>query len=301
MHRLVVEAMGRLKNITGCIWLFLIAIAGSGCLHASLPAQAEDVYRTPMARIPAGEFIMGSTPSEREYAYRLDEKLHNSSVARNNRWFEVEKRRKPSTAEYIIDFYPVTNKAYKVFVKETATPFPFVDERTWRGYRLVHPYSTVRRFLWRDSGYPEGRGEHPVVLVPHEYAEAYCRWRGAKEGRRLRLPTEEEWEKAARGEDGRFFPWGDAFDPKRLNSYDEGPFDTEPVGSHPDGMSPYGLYDMAGEVFEWTSTPAPNGRFIVKGGSWDDLPGVTRPAARHARPANLKHILIGFRCAGDLG
>ena len=120
------------------------------------------------------------------------------------------------------------------------------------------------------------------------------------EGRKLRLPTEEEWEKAARGTAGKLFPWGNTFDPEKLNSYDKGPFDTVPVGNHPEGRSPYGLYNMAGQVFEWTSTPVSKGRFIVKGGSWDDLPGVTRSAARHGRPRDIRHILIGFRCAGDL-
>ncbi|MGH8070753.1 MAG: formylglycine-generating enzyme family protein, partial [Candidatus Entotheonellia bacterium] len=162
-------------------------------------------------------------------------------------------------------------------------------------------YDAVRRFLWQDRTYPHGRGRHPVVLVTHADATAHCAWRGAQEKRRLRLPTEAEWEKAARGPDGRIFPWGDEFDAARLNSADKGPYDTVPVGSYPCGKSPYGLYDMAGQVFEWTSTPAEQrpGSFIVKGGAWDDLPGVTRAAARHSRPALLKHILIGLRCAGD--
>ncbi len=295
------------------IVILITAMSVTGCRYAASTAQSEKLSRTPMANIPAGIFIMGSTPSEREFGYRLDELIHKSSVARENRWFEIEQQSEPSVSGYIVDLYPVTNRAYQTFVietgvidtgKEVETPFPFVDEETWRGYGLIHPYSAVRRFLWRDGQYPEGRAEHPVVLVTHKDAERFCSWRGTKEERVLRLPTESEWEKAARGIDGRFFPWGNTFDPARLNSYDNGPFDTVPVGEYPAGISPYWLYDMAGQVFEWTSTPVTagdlKGSFIVKGGSWDDLPGVTRSAARHGRPRDLRHILLGFRCAGDL-
>ena len=92
------------------------------------------------------------------------------------------------------------------------------------------------------------------------------------------------------------FPWGDGYDPDTLDSHDAGPFDTMPVGSFPSGASPFGLLDAAGQLFEWTATPSGPGRFIVKGGSWDDKGcGVCRPAERHSRPAGIKHILIGFR------
>ncbi|MCK5276469.1 MAG: SUMF1/EgtB/PvdO family nonheme iron enzyme, partial [Alphaproteobacteria bacterium] len=90
----------------------------------------------------------------------------------------------------------------------------------------------------------------------------------------------------------------EAWDPARLNSHDLGPFDTVPAGRFRNSASPFGLLDAAGQVFEWTATPSGSdgGRFIVKGGSWDDKGcGVCRPAARHSRPATLKHILIGFR------
>jgi toxoflavin biosynthesis protein ToxD len=139
-----------------------------------------------------------------------------------------------------------------------------------------------------------------VVLVSHADAEAYAAWLSRATGRHWRLPTEAEWEKAARGTDARRFPWGDAFEPTRLASNDAGPFDTVPVGSHSAGASPFGMLDAAGLVFEWTATPERPDRFIVKGGSWDDRGcGVCRPAARHGRPAELKHILIGFRLARD--
>ena len=135
-----------------------------------------------------------------------------------------------------------------------------------------------------------------MVLVSHADARAYAIWLSTFTGQRWRLPTEAEWEKAARGTDGRRFPWGNKFDPTRANSADKGPFDTVPVGTFPKGASPFGLLDPAGQVFEWTATAARKGRFIVKGGSWDDKGcGICRPAARHTRPEDLKHILVGFR------
>ena len=132
--------------------------------------------------------------------------------------------------------------------------------------------------------------------MSHADATAYAAWLSIETGEVWRLPSEKEWEKAVRGTDGRLFPWGDTFDAARLNSHDSGPFDTLPVGTYPAGAGPFGLLDGAGQVFEWTATPAPGGRYFVKGGSWDDRGcGVCRPAARHGRPAALKHILVGFR------
>lgn len=98
-----------------------------------------------------------------------------------------------------------------------------------------------------------------------------------------------------RGTDGRLYPWGDSYDASRLNNADHGPFATMPVGSFPQGASPYGVLDGAGQVYEWTATKQGEKRRVVKGGSWDDHGGICRPAAWHARPQQLKHILIGFR------
>ena len=134
------------------------------------------------------------------------------------------------------------------------------------------------------------------MLVSLADAEAYADWLSTVTGKRWRLPTAKQWEKAARGTDGRRFPWGDTYKPHYLNSHDQGPFDTVPVGSYPEGASPFGMLDPAGQVFEWTRTATNAERRLVKGGSWDDRGcGVCRPAARHGRPATLKHILIGFR------
>jgi len=246
--------------------------------------------------IPAGPFVMGSLAEEREAAYKLDEMAYGHNRTRQWKWYAGERPGNPTLPAYDITRTPITNAQYQVFVKSTGHRIPEVNRKTWAGYGLVHSYQRTRRHAWRGATYPKGRAAHPVVLLSHDDARAYAKWLSLKTGRHWRLPTEAEWEKAARGSDGRWFPWGNRYDPSRLNSHDQGPFDTLPVGAFPDGNSPYGLTDAAGQVFEWTSTPAGPDKYIVKGGSWDDKGcGVCRPAARHARPADLKHILIGFR------
>ncbi len=247
--------------------------------------------------VPSGPFIAGSDAAEREAAYRLDEAAYGHSVTRRQGWYDGERTRGPQHLPgFRIARTPVTNAQYAAFIAETGHRAPDVDVETWKGYGLIHPYSRTRRHAWAGGRPPEGRAHHPVVLVSHEDARAYTAWLSARSGRVWRLPTELEWEKAARGADGRRFPWGDEFAPARLNSHDGGPFDTLPVGRFPAGASPFGLLDAAGQVFEWTATTARPGRVLVKGGSWDDSGcGVCRPAARHSRPAGLKHILIGFR------
>ena len=265
-------------------------VFGAGCATADTPAP-ETVM------VPAGPFVMGSDRAEREAAYRLDEAAYGHSVTRQNRWYEGEAKRAARTLPaFSIARTPVTNAQYAAFVRATGHRAPDVDPKTWAGYRLIHPYSRTRRHAWTGGKPPPGRAGHPVVMVSHADARAYARWLSRVTGRRWRLPTEAEWEKAARGPDGRRFPWGDSFDPARLNSADKGPFDTVAAGGFAAGASAFGVLDGAGQVFEWTATPGSRGRFIVKGGSWDDKGcGVCRPAARHGRPADIKHILVGFR------
>ncbi len=149
------------------------------------------------------------------------------------------------------------------------------------------------------------RANHPVTIISWQQAVAYCRWSGK------RLPTESEWEKAARGTDGRRYPWGNRFDAGRANAgYTAG---TTPVGSYPQGGSPYGVMDMAGNVWEWTSSlykPYPyspsdgrenldaRGARVNRGGSWYYGPKYILTYHR----ANTNHIYrrisdLGFRCA----
>ena len=261
-----------------------------------LPGCAAAFEAPETVSIPAGPFAMGSTASEREMAYLLDEEAYGHSVTRKQGWYDSEPRKSVMLPSYDITRTVVTNMQYQEFVAETGHAAPKVEPRLWASYRLIHPYQRTVKFQWQDGKFPKGREDHPVVLVSYEDATAYARWLSEKTGGHWRLPTEAEWEKAARGTEGRIFPWGDKWDPARLNSHDHGPFETVPVGQFPAGVSPFGMMDGAGQVFEWTATPRGKMRMIVKGGSWDDKGcGVCRPAARHSRPRDLKHILIGFR------
>ena len=277
--------------------LFLAASGGAARAGGAGEEIVPDV-----APIPAGPFIAGSDRAEREVAYRLDEAAYGHTVTRDRRWYESEPARGPVMLDaYDITATLITNRQYAAFITATGHPAPDVDPETWAGYRLVHPYERTRKFAWVDGAPPAGRERHPVVLVTRGDARAYAAWLSQETGQRWRLPTEAEWEKAARGTGGHRFPWGDEFEPEHLNSHDQGPFDTVPVGSFPAGASPFGLLDAAGQVFEWTGTAPVTGRAIVKGGSWDDSGcGICRPAARHSRPAALKHILIGFRLVREV-
>jgi len=262
------------------------------------PACAAGLPYVPeVVAIPAGPFIAGSDAAEREAAYRLDQAAYGHSITREQGWYDSERPRgELVSGAYHIARTPITNAQYARFIVATGHPRPDVEPETWRRYRLIHPFERTRRFAWPGALPPAGRDDHPVVLVSHDDARAYAAWLSSVTGERWRLPTELEWEKAARGVDGRRFPWGDEFDPRRLNSHDLGPFDTLPVGSFAAGASPFGLLDPAGQVYQWTATETTPRRFLVKGGSWDDKGcGVCRPAARHSRPAHLKHILVGIR------
>lgn len=128
---------------------------------------------------------------------------------------------------------------------------------------------------------------HPVLGVSWEQASAYCHWAGR------RLPTEAEWEKAARGTDGRRYPWGDTFDATKTNLSSNYP---SPVGSFPQGSSPYGVMDMAGNVFEWTATWGDRG-YVVRGGAWTKYYFRGRVSDRGTQlTPDFINYDIGFRC-----
>jgi formylglycine-generating enzyme required for sulfatase activity len=273
---------------------------GEAAAPLSRAADAE------MIAIPAGRYVAGSTPEERALAY--DDYLATSGhdAARAGGWFDVEEERHVDELPgFRIDLLPVTQAQYAEFVATGAAPAPAVEQEAWEALGLQQPWSEVVRFVWTDGRPPGGREEHPVVLVSHDDAAAYCAWRGDLVGATRRLPTAAEYEKAARGDGGLSYPWGQAFEADKLNSGVGGPRDTVPVGSFPAGKSPYGVLDLAGNAFAWTSTPWPPGagdgaaKRTVKGSGWEDWAGVGRGASWHGRARRLRHVIIGFRCAGD--
>ena len=261
-------------------------------LLAAVPVKPGDMEQI---RIPKGELFLGSNDAEKAYGYSIGGK-----AARKWRWYDIETERRVLVDEFYIDKFPVTQGQYFEFVKATGRRIPYIsrDDYQKQGF-LVHPYEEVLPFLWKDGKPPAGKRNHPVVLVSIGDAWEYCNWRGSGSPDRLfRLPFEAEWEKAARGVDGRYFPWGNEWNDDYANIGQSGPRSTTPVDKYEKGKSPYGVYDMAGNIFEWTLTQVKpdSDRYVLKSCSWDDLPGICRGAARHARPKGSRHILIGFRC-----
>jgi formylglycine-generating enzyme required for sulfatase activity len=184
-----------------------------------------------------------------------------------------ENRLENVTAAFYIDQFPVTNLDYKKFTDATGHTEP------------QH---------WRKGVWPEGKDNHPVVNVTWEDADAYAKWAGK------RLPTEIEWEKAARGTDGRLWPWGDKFNISFCNTSDCGLLDTSPVGQYsPDGDSPYGVVDMAGNVWEWVGGKYSPLRMPLRGGNWLDGAAEAQTFSRRMHTPRRKNDYVGFRCAAD--
>jgi formylglycine-generating enzyme required for sulfatase activity len=290
------------------VFLVMLAflLAGSGRPQPAIAVERpEDTVF-----IPAGEFLMGSPDDGLSYD-------------------DERPQRHVFVGSFLIDRYEVTNARYKQFVDATGHPAPGHTNPKFR--------------LWFHGIPFPGSERHPVVNVSWEDAAAYCRWRG------MRLPTEAEWEKAAGGTDGRRYPWGNEWSIDRANSASfwagrtvefrngeewkafwiggdgarisqekglNGEVLTLPVGSFPHGASPYGLFDMAGNVSEWVqdwyepyaylnaplSDPqGPNGQLLkaVRGGSWLKPARNLRASDRDFGYPADRATGIGFRCATD--
>ena len=255
------------------------------------PSDSPEAMRTspkdnmPLVYVPAGEFLMGST--DQDPGADTDEK--------------------PQHAVFLDAFWisktEVTNAMFAAFLNEMGNQ---VEEKAvW----LNAAAGDVQVIQNQDGEWLPRHGfeDHPVTFVTWYAARAYCAWAGG------RLPTEAEWEKAARGVDGRTFPWGDKIDCTKANYLDCNLAGSLPVGSHPAGASPYNALDMTGNVWEWVSdwhaaetyasfpSENPSGpetglARVVRGGSW-------LFDAKHARAANRRSDgpLItkpdyGFRC-----
>jgi formylglycine-generating enzyme required for sulfatase activity len=166
-----------------------------------------------LIRVPGGEFLMGSLSEE--YKQRDERPQHSIHVP-----------------EFCIGKYPVTNEQYAVFLQATGHKAP------WH---------------WKEGEMPAGKKNHPAMHVTWYDAAAFCEWLCRETGKSFALPSEAEWEKAARGTDGRLYPWGDEYDKDKCNTFESRVLNTTPVGWYsPAGDSPYGCVDMAGNVYEWT-------------------------------------------------
>jgi formylglycine-generating enzyme required for sulfatase activity len=234
--------------------------------------------------IPAGIFLMGSDTNDADEAPQHPVKL----------------------PAYRIGVYPVTNVQYAEFIKREKQHEP------------------PKKVAWFLREPPADKLEHPVVGVSWDDAQAYCRWLSQQTDRTYRLPTEAEWEKTARGEEGRRYPWGNEWHEGHCN---EGNDETTPVTAYPAGVSPYGCYDMLGNTQEWTTTlwgsdpqtcafPYPyradDGREdliashlhrvyrVYRGGSFRDDPAKLRCSARGCSTPDSKIRWRGFRVVMEL-
>ncbi len=263
------------------------------------------------AYVEGGEFIAGSDRNERDYAYRISAEGFADSpedVAaaeagyRRRQWFEREpEQRTENVPSFCMGQNLITNGDYQAFVQATGHRSPGISAAEYQeqGF-LVHPYGDVQPYLWQGDQYPAGQTNHPVVLVSHGDAVAYAEWRTEQDGVSYRLPTALEWEKAARGTDGQYFPWGREWRNDGTNWAKNGPYGTSEAGAYPLSQSAYGIEDMAGNVFEYTSTfTRGSTKVLLKGCSWDDFPGFCRAAYQHDRPVESRHILFGFRLVLD--
>ncbi|MBL6966358.1 MAG: SUMF1/EgtB/PvdO family nonheme iron enzyme [Anaerolineales bacterium] len=185
-------------------------------------------------------------------------------------------RKKEETIErpYLIGKYPVTNEQYKRFIDANIN------------------HQAPKHWNKETRTYPKGKAHHPVVYVSWHDAQTFCKWA------KCRLTTEEEWEKAARGADGRTYPWGDDWvDGHYCNSREAGIKTTTAVDHYPQGVSPYGVWDMSGNVWEWTNTKAFMGTRVLRGGSWFNTGRGVRSALRFRYSPSNPNFNLGFRCA----
>ncbi len=206
--------------------------------------------------------------------------------------------------------YEVTNQQFAAFVE--ASGHVSDAERGHEAYVWTDKWRIVEGAQWRRPHGPEDstvdRQSHPVMQVSARDADAFCAYYA------MRLPSEDEWEYAARGLDGRRYPWGDAaprtggashanFGTVQCCAADavDGFLRTAPVGSYLQGVSPFGLHDMAGNVWEWTSSrfPGRDAFRVLRGGGWGNNPYCLRTSYRHGNRPTTSLDMVGFRCAAD--
>ena len=242
--------------------LFIGVVMLFGCDNIMIPAGQFDNIDNIL--IPAGMFEMGSNDPDA---------------------FDDEQLRSVELDDFYMDKYEVTNVQYQKFV---------LANSQWQKSRIAAS-SADENYLkyWNKNDYPTGKAEHPVVYVSWHAARAYAEWV------EKRLPTEAEWEKAARGGlkglGKKKYPWGDLIDPEKAN-YGLNIGNTTPVGQYP--ANDYGLHDMAGNVWEWCSHEYDNveDSRVLRGGSWLDTARFVRVSARGWSTPTFTSAYFGFRC-----
>ncbi|MBI3076668.1 MAG: SUMF1/EgtB/PvdO family nonheme iron enzyme [Deltaproteobacteria bacterium] len=250
--------------------------APAGPAASETPPAAPDPV--PMIQVPGGPFLMGTPPAEVAEMVKWCKAQAGAFQCDSLYADEMPQRSVPAPG-FWLDRHEVTNTQYRRFMSATGERAPA---------------------FWKDPRF--NADQYPVVGVTWENAAAYCRWAGK------RLPTEAEWEKAARGPRGLRYPWGDSFVPGHANVQGRG---LTPVESFPAGASPYGILDLAGNVWEWTQDAPEQSNMtlrsrkgiepvplkMLKGGGWGTIPLHARPAFRNALWQGYQNALIGFRCA----
>ena len=274
-------------------WVLLLLALAVGCGGAaepsltptSVPAQTPiKVLATPTAVPPP------PTPTPLPTEEAEEEVMVAIPAGEFLMGSDQEAERPPHTVSvdaFEIDKFEVTNEEFERFVTET-------------GYETGAEKAGEPQ-TWRT--YAEGNPRHPVVKVTWNDAVAYCEWA------EKRLPTEAEWEKAARGTEGYIYPWGNEWDPTKANTKDGGRRGTTVVGSFPEGGSPYGVIDMVGNVREWVSdwykaypgsdyeSPYFGEKYrVIRGGGWFEETELATTTQRFASSVEARNDDIGFRC-----
>ena len=267
-----------------------------------------------LIHIPAGEFLMGSNPAVDTNATAHELPQHKMSLD-----------------AFYIGKTPVTVAQFAVFAE--ATGYKTTAEQYGHGFNLIKDqWEAIQGAHWRSPRGAESivqeKRTHPVTLVSWYDALAFCDWVTKITHSNVSLPSEAEWERAARGESGFIYPWGKDNPSDVLCNYNSNINDTSPVGHYsPQGDSPIGCTDMAGNVIEWTRSlwgrdinapeypypystdknereniQAPDDvRRVVRGGAWDDESESVRCAHRFSNPTISRNNLLGFRVAARSG
>ena len=240
-----------------CLCTLSRMVAAEEELSAKAPASKMSLGEDEMAKIPAGEFLYGDN-----------------------------KERRSIEDAFKIDLYPVTNQRFAKFIDAGG----YETNQYWskEGVKWRDKEKVTQPSYWQDEEW--NAPDHPVVGVSWYEAEAFSRWAGKS------LPTEAQWERAARGTDGREYPWGNEFDKEKCNTEESGIDKTTRVTRYPNGISPAGCYDMAGNVWEWASSRHESGGYVLRGGCWYLHRSWARCALRSRSFPNARLSDIGFRC-----